>query len=75
MSWLLIQEFFDLLILELVQHSLQKLLKFILAHDRLRHDDESYFGTLSHILARILKILGKLNQQLVILIEEKYIVA
>ena len=58
MCWLLVQEFFDLLVLELVEYSLQKLLQLILAHDRLRHDNECYFGCLSYILARILKILG-----------------
>lgn len=74
MCRLLVQEFFDLLVLEFIEYSLKKLFKFILAHDRLRHDNECYFGCLSHILARILKILGKLDQQLVILVEEKYII-
>ena len=74
MGRLLVQEFFDLLILKLVEYSLQKLLQFILTHDRLRHDDECNFGCLPNILARVLKILGKLDQQFVVLVEEKNII-
>lgn len=53
---LLVKNFLDLLVLDLVEHSLQQPFQLILAHDILTHLNEGNLGCLPHVLAGIRQI-------------------
>lgn len=61
-SGLLIEHFLDLLVLHLVEHTLQQSLEFILAHDILRHLNEGNLGGLPHVLAGVGQVIRQVHQ-------------
>ena len=60
-SWLFVKELVNLLILNLVEDSLKKLLQRVVVHDSLSHGNESDLGRLPHVLGGILQVLGQLH--------------
>lgn len=69
-----LQEIFDLLVLHLIEHSLEQLLELILVHDGRGHLGEGTLGELSDLLTCILEVLGQLHNQLIVFLEEQDVV-
>ena len=58
---LFVKELVNLLILNLIEDSLKKLLQRVIIHDSLSHRNESDLGRLPHVLRGILQVLGQLH--------------
>jgi len=61
--------------LTIVENSLEETLELVLAHDCLGHNYKCLLRNLSDVLAGVLKELCQLDYKLVVLFEEKNVVA
>lgn len=75
MSRLLVQVLLDFFVLILFKYSLKQFFEFVLPHDCLRHANEGHLCSLADILAGVEEIVCQMTEQLVILFEEKDVVA
>ena len=70
MCRLLVEKLPHLLVLTVVEHPLQQPFQLVLAHDCLRHYHKSLFGHLPDVLAGVLQILCKCDNEFVVFLEE-----
>jgi len=66
---------FHLFVLGVVQNSLEKFLKLILSHNSLGHVNEGDTGCVPHILVGIVKVVGQVDNKLVVFFKEQNVVA